>query len=255
MTRLKALIADDEPPMCEELQTLLQPDFDIVCVCHDGEQVLYMTAERRPDVVFLDIQMPGLNGLEVAQFFSRQEHPPLVVFVTAYSEFALPAFAVNAVGYILKPFDAADVQKIVRNLHHLISLSVSGETDAAGESQKPAGAPGIKKKFCAYAEDDRLEIIDIGRIKLVYAQNKAVYLRTIEDEVFMVKMTLQTIEQELDASRFFRCHRNCIVNIDQVKQLKAWFNRGYLLVLKGEQKLEIPVSRTFVKPLRDYIIF
>lgn len=255
MTRLKdvkVVIADDEKVMAEELQSLLleiYPDLIIVGMAHDGETALGLVKVGKPDIVFLDIQMPGMSGLEVAEKLAVMEEPPAVVFATAYDEYALTAFSVNAMDYILKPYDETDMARVMDKFERMIAkFSVKPRTG----SQKPAGG---ERKF-SLEKGDRLEIIGSDKIELVYAKDRLVYIKTLDGEVYRTKLTLQEFETKLPPARFFRCHRNYIVNVNQIKEIATWFNKGHILILQksGSGKAaEIPVGRAYASRLKEYI--
>lgn len=240
MEKMKALLVDDEVLMCSELQSLCEdfPGIEITGVCHDGNTALRMIEALRPDVVFLDVQMPGMGGLQVASSLYMKPGAPLIVFATAYDEYALKAFEVNAVDYLLKPFDERDVERVLRKIKSLLSGRM-----------KPSS---YVKKITA-ERGDRIEVIDNGRIQMIYAKDRLVYIQTLDGEVYNSRLSLQDFENRLDPARFFRCHRNYIVNMDQVKQIANWFNRGYLLILKGDRNVEVPVSRIYTRRLKEYV--
>ncbi|CAA7601445.1 Two component system, signal transduction response regulator [Acididesulfobacillus acetoxydans] len=254
MKRLRALIADDEEIMGEALAQLLRqmPDIEVSGVCHDGDEALDLIGKTKPDIAFLDIRMPGLTGIEVAEILKRKEDSPAVVFVTAYDEFALKGYEVDALDYILKPFERADIERVLRKIrkHRLRRLPDVPETGF--EAAPPLNAH--PEKFCAY-DGETMIILDSQTIRLFYAEGGEVFLLTESGERFMLKQTLQEIEQKLDDRRFFRCHRNYIVNMDFVKKITPGFNRGYLLTLQGEKSVEVPVSRAHTKALEQYIYF
>lgn len=255
MTRLKdvkVVIADDEKVMAEELQSLLleiYPDLIIVGMAHDGETALSLVKTGKPDIVFLDIQMPGMSGLEVAEKLAVMEEPPAVVFATAYDEYALKAFSVNAMDYILKPYDESDMTRVMGKFERMLAkFSVKPRT----ESQRLAGG---ERKF-SLEKGDRMEIIGSDKIELVYAKDRLVYIKTLDGEVYRTKLTLQEFEAKLPVARFFRCHRNYIVNVNQIKEIATWFNKGYILILQklgAGKAAEIPVGRAYAARLKEYI--
>lgn len=258
MTRLKGVkvvIADDEKLMALELQALLLElyfDLQIVGVAHDGETALELVETCKPDIAFLDIQMPGMTGLEVAKRLIAGEEPPVVVFATAYDEYALKAFAVNAMDYILKPYDEADIRRVMEKFEKLLAgSSVKPKLNINKESLKPDRI----RKF-SLEKGDRMEIIDSDKIELIYAKDRLVYIKTLDGEIYRTKLTLQEYEVKLPAEHFFRCHRNYIVNVNQIKEIATWFNKGYILILKQNaagKGQEIPVGRAYAAKLREYI--
>ncbi|MDF2568461.1 MAG: response regulator receiver domain protein [Sporomusa sp.] len=252
---VKVVIADDEKLMAEELRSLLlelYPDLCIVGVAHDGETALQLVKSYRPAIAFLDIQMPGMTGLEVAEQLIACEESPVLVFATAYDEYALKAFAVNALDYILKPYDEVEVERVMKKFEKILAgTTVKAPTSRNKEVPKATGT----RKF-SVEKGDRMEIIDSDKIELVYAKDRLVYIKTIEDETYRTKLTLQEFEGKLPADRFFRCHRNYIVNVNQIKEIANWFNKGYLLILQKTMNgkgLEIPVGRAYATRLKEYI--
>lgn len=252
--KLKAFIVDDEVIMCEALSRLLQqmPDFEVAGVYHAGDDALPMIEKLKPDLVFLDIRMPGLSGIEMAEILRQEEDSPAIVFVTAYDEFALKGYEVDALDYILKPFEQADIERVLRKMRKR-QLRRAPEVSEAGLEQM------VKlnihpQKFCAY-DGESMIILDSQTIQLFYAEGGEVFLLTVAGERYLLKQTLQEVEQKLDDQRFFRCHRNYIVNMDFVKRISPGFNRGYLLTLQGKKSMEVPVSRAHTKALEQYIYF
>jgi DNA-binding LytR/AlgR family response regulator len=253
MEKIRVLIVDDEKLMCEELQCLIgqHPDATVVGICHNGEDALRMTAQNQPDLIFLDIEMPGLNGLEVAARLAKCELQPVIVFATAFDQFALQAFAVNAVDYILKPFDDQDVERVMQKAKRLLASRATGRKMPELPEVRQVGKVPTRK-FSA-EKDNRLEIIDSSSIQLIFARDRMVFIRTVDGQIYNTRLSLQDFEVRLDEQLFFRCHRNYIVNVDQIQQILTWFKRGYLLLLKGKEKVEVPVSRAYTKKLREYI--
>ena len=253
MRKITIMIVDDELLMCEELQCQLElyPEVEILAVCHNGEEALAKAAELRPDVMFLDIQMPGITGLNVADVLSRQTSPPRVIFLTAHDEYALKAFAVDALDYVLKPFDEHDIKRVISKLQKLFGVLHTREEP---EPAAPDRAKDYMRKFCVH-RGARLEVLEQEQIQLIYAKDRLVFIQTAEGASHLIKSTLNELATKLDPKYFMRCHRNYIVNVDQIQSLENWFNRGYLLILKGKAKTEVPVSRQYVRYLKEYLEF
>lgn len=254
MKKLKVIIVDDEIIMCGALQHELEkyPNIEVLAMYHDGDEALQGIIHHNPDIVFLDIRMPGLNGLEVAAELDKKENPPAVVFVTAYDDCALKSYDVNALDYILKPFDADDIDRVLRKMRRFHIMDTPEPTPKNCLPQN--NAEFRPQKYCTY-RDDVMEIISSDSIKLFYIEAGEVFALTADDKKFAMKQALQDIEQKADPQHFFRCHRNYIVNVNYIKQISPWFNRGYLLKLGGEKTTEVPVSRSNVKKLEKYIQF
>ncbi|HWR38537.1 MAG TPA: LytTR family DNA-binding domain-containing protein [Patescibacteria group bacterium] len=254
MKTLKAVVVDDEPVMARLLERLLARHADI-CVAgtaHDGDEALQLIAVEKPDIVFLDIQMPGKNGMEVAAVLDRDTDGPMVVFVTAHDEFAMRAFAVNALDYVLKPFDEEDVDRVLRKLRKNRLRAVR---ELAGEppAPKPATAASRWPRKVGIPVEDKMVIVPVQEIQYICAEDRMVFVHMQDGECYPVKQTLQEWERKLNPDQFLRCHRNFIVNMEQVMQVSPWFNRGCLLTLHGDGRVEIPVSRVNVKRLEEYM--
>lgn len=253
MEKIKVLIVDDEVIMAEELACLLSQHncLQIMGIYHDSELVWQKIGEQQPDVVFLDIRMPELSGIELARRFINSKKPPAIIFSTAYDSYAIQAFQVNALDYILKPFDEKDIQRVVNKLQKYFFNDI-----AVAKEQNAETADNYllySRKFTVDTGSS-MNILDANDIQMVYAKDRMVFIQTIGGKNYKAKSTLQEFESRLDPKHFFRCHRNYIVNIDQIKAILSWFNRGYLLTMKDE-KTEIPVSRAYVNKLREYIQF
>lgn len=243
MKKIRTLLVDDEPLMCQELQVLLEeyPDIEVVNACHDSQDALEQIMTLKPDLVFLDIQMPGKSGLQIAKSMSRLPHIPLLVFATAYQNYAMDAFNVNAVDYILKPFDESDIDRAINKVRRFC-------TDYSPSIQpRPL-------KLSAEA-NDRLEIINQQDIQVIYTENRSILIQMRDGRTLSGKMSLQEYEDLLDPHMFCRCHRGHIVNVQCIERLDSWFNRGYILTLSGAKPHDVPVSRIYVKNLKQFIQF
>lgn len=250
MKKYRVLIIDDERLICDEIALLLNeccPEAEVIGCCYDGKAAFSLIAKEQPDIIFLDIHMPEITGLTLAELINSLPHPPFIVFCTAYSEFALEAFQVNAVGYIMKPLDEKDIRRVMDKINHLTEASEHNEPEAQTSRS-------YSRKF-AIEFDDKHHILDVSEIQMIYAENRHVFVRTIDGKVWRCRQTLQDFENKLDPQQFIRCHRNFIVNLECIEQFTAWFNRGYLLKLRGKIPGEAPVSRNYVPALRKHIQF
>lgn len=255
MVAIKVLVADDEPIMADELSDLVaEAGGQVVGVAHSGHEALSLAKKTQPDLLFLDIKMPDMDGLAVARRLAALPHPPTVVFATAYDEYALQAFSVNALDYVLKPFDEGDINRVLDKYRKIFATLPASFPKGVSPSM-----PSWSHKF-SVESNDRGEIIDSSQIAVIYAKDRQVFIRTIPGKTYRTKLTLQEFEHCLDPHKFFRCHRNYIVNVDVIKQIIPWFNRGYMLVLSGSrdrggETLQIPVSRFYVRNLKEHILF
>lgn len=270
---LRAVLVDDEQLAREELGYLLDQTGGIVVVgqAANGTDALAAIGDERPDLVFLDVQMPGLTGFEVARRLLSAGDGPEIVFVTAYDQHAIEAFEVNAVDYLLKPVDPSRLDMALQRVRRRIGDARRGDIEAAaidvgtGEGTAGVSAVQIEKlvELVAARQNrrDRLAIKVGERFMLVQADE--VIFASLADETLTVATsqyvghsnyrTLDELQARLDPGVFWRVHRSHLVNINKIKEIVPWFSRNYILRMKDEKGTEIPVSRTQTRRLREYL--
>ena len=260
MSEIRALVVDDEQLAREELCFLLGESggVDIAGQASDGVGALRLAGELKPDVVFLDVQMPGLTGFEVARRLLVTDSPPELVFVTAFDQHAIDAFAVNAVDYVLKPVDAERLSQTLDRLRTRLS-------SRAGTARLPLSPDDLEKVIEAVqARQGRREQIAIRTgDKFILVQAEEVVHASLVDEAIVVATqsmygtsnyrTLDELQTRLDPAVFWRVHRSHLVNITKIKEIVPWFSRNYLLKMKDPKTTEIPVSRAQTRRLREYL--
>lgn len=241
---IRALIVDDEFPARAELRFRLSkyPDVEVIGEAATAREALQLVEALEYDVVFLDVQMPGLNGIEVARRLRQRERAPRVVFVTAYDEYALEAFAARAVDYLLKPFDDDRLAETVQRLRE-------------GERGAPPAGPRRGEGSLALAwvpteKEGKTIPVAVEDIVFITAEGDNVFVQTAT-ETLRTRFTLQVLADRLPAERFFRCHRSFLVNIYQVKEIIPYFNGTYLLGMKDRAHTKVPVSRGNAKRLKQ----
>jgi DNA-binding LytR/AlgR family response regulator len=256
---LRALVVDDEQLAREELCFLLGQagDVDIVGEAGDGVGALRLAGELRPDVLFLDVQMPGLTGFEVARRLMDAELLPQLVFVTAFDQYAIDAFSVNAVDYLLKPVDAERLdQTLDRVRRRLASEHAARLSLAPADLEKVIDAVQARR-----GRRDQLAIRANERFVLVQA-DEVIHASVVDDAIVVVTnlvsgtsnyRTLDELQTRLDPAVFWRVHRSHLVNITKIKEIVPWFSRNYLLRMKDPKGTEIPVSRAQTRRLREYL--
>jgi len=266
---ISVVIADDEPLARDELKYLLQQceDIEIVGEATQGAEALEKILELKPDVAFLDIHMPKLDGLTVARKLLEVDQSLIVVFATAYDQHAIQAFEVNAIDYLLKPFDEERVLKTVERIRQSvrnIKNDLQKETlnnSLMGLLEKMAGKSvsavtgqlqGPKISKIAVQGEESVILIDPKDILYAYRENRDVFIKT-SNKVYLSKYTLQTLEEKLASYPFFHSHRSYLVNLNFVQELVPWFNGAYTLILNDEKRSEVPVSRAYVKALKDVL--
>jgi two-component system, LytTR family, response regulator len=233
---IRALIVDDEVHAREELAALLTETgaFDIVGSCSNGVEALKSIRRDRPQVAFLDIQMPGITGLEVVSMID-EEIMPIVVFVTAYDEYALKAFDENALDYLLKPVEKDRLRRTVVKLRKML-----------GERARPAySGPEIKRIPCTSL--NRIKLIDSADVEFVRSDVAGVYVVCGQGE-FYTDLALRVIEAR---AHFVRCHKQFLVNIDCVDEIVMQENQAALIQTRS--KKTVPVSRRYLKKIKELL--
>ncbi|WP_026695137.1 LytR/AlgR family response regulator transcription factor [Peribacillus kribbensis] len=245
---MKAFLVDDEPLARDELKYLLMRTKEIEIIGEAGSIADSLTQINvlKPDLVFLDIDLSGDSGLELAERIQQMDWEPAVVFATAYDEYALQAFELNAFDYLLKPFDE---DRIRQTLNKIQSLKTIGAARIAPASQthKEQGTG----KF-AVASDERIVLVDISSIVYIATDEGKTLIKTLDSE-YKAADTLTAVEKKLSPNRLVRVHRSYLVNLDHIAEIEPWFNSTYNLIMKDHSK--VPVSRTYVKDLRTLIGF
>ncbi len=235
--RTKAVIIDDESPICDEIEYLLgqHPDIEVCAKFANCVDALIFILEKKPELVFLDVSMPGMSGLEMAQKLSSMSKPPYIVFITAHAEHAVDAFATPAVGYITKPVTE---EKLAAALTKVRNLSSKTTTEKSAQIAKVCVLAGGK-------------IVPVNKsdIVFIYVKDKDVFVRTRAGE-FSAMLTLQEFDNLLTEANFLRIHRQYIINMDEILEITPWFHGSYLLRMNDANKQEVPVSRNRVKHLK-----
>jgi two-component system LytT family response regulator/two-component system response regulator LytT len=251
---LRAVLVDDEQLARDELGYLLGQvgGVDIIGEAGNGVEALTTIDRLQPDVVFLDVQMPGLTGFEVARSLLDKRAPSHIIFVTAYDQHAIEAFEVNAVDYLLKPVDPIRLETAVDRARRRI------ETDRPLNDQLEKIVQLVAER---QSRRERLAI-KVGERFLLVQSEEIVYASLADEGIMVVTnqhagtsnyRTLDELQTRLDPSVFWRVHRSHLVNINKIKEIVPWFSRNYILRMKDAKSTEIPVSRTQTRRLRDYL--
>ena len=260
MTPLRVLVVDDEQLARDELCFLLGEvgGVEILGQATDGIQALRMAGDLRPDLVFLDVQMPGLTGFEVARRLIEADVVSQLVFVTAFDQYAIDAFGVNAVDYVLKPIDADRLElTLARARTRLASRQAAKMPLTPEDLERVVEAVQARQG----GRRDQLAVRTGERFVLVQA-DEVIHASLIDEGIVVVTSTvtgtsnyrtLDELQTRLDPAVFWRVHRSHLVNITKIKEIVPWFSRNYLLKMKDPKATEIPVSRSQTKRLREYL--
>ena len=238
---IRTLIVDDEPFARQRLRELcaLENDIELVGECEHGSEAVQKAQALKPDLVLLDVQMRGINGFDVLERLT--EHVPLVVFVTAFEEYASDAFDVHAVDYLVKPFDRARFQQAIDRVRQRMADESgrelrTGIASAVREAMHSVGgAMATPVKRIVADKDDRIVFIDPADIDCVEASRNYVCIR-VGKESYRLRCTMQQAEQMLDQARFLRIHRSIIINTLKIKEMERWFHGEYVITLASGQR-------------------
>jgi two-component system LytT family response regulator/two-component system response regulator LytT len=256
---LRVLVVDDEQLAREELCFLLGQSggIEIAGQASDGVQALRLCGELEPDLLFLDVQMPGLTGFEVARRLIEAEILPQLVFVTAFDQYAIEAFTVNAVDYLLKPVDPDRLEQALdRARRRMVSEQAARLPLSPQDLERVIDAVQARQ-----GRRGQIAIRAGERFVLVQA-DEIVYASLVDETIVVVTntvsgtsnyRTLDELQARLDPSVFWRVHRSHLVNITNIKEIVPWFSRNYILKMKDPKATEIPVSRSQTKRLREYL--
>jgi two-component system, LytTR family, response regulator len=255
---IRTLIVDDELFARQRLRELCAQDGALAVVgeCTHGAEALQESERLKPDLVLLDVQMRGANGFEVLRRLSEGP-PPLVVFVTAYEDYALSAFEVDAVDYLLKPFDRPRFQqalaRVRHRLHHTDSARLRSEladvVRGALAHATPPASPGPLRRIVA-ERDERLTFIDPQDIDSVEADRNYIAIR-VGREAYRLRSTLHQAEAMLDRGCFLRIHRSVIVNTLKIRDMERWFHGEYVITLKNGQRFTS--GRSYRRQIQAYL--
>jgi len=252
---LRAVVADDEQPAREELCFLLGQIEDVTVVgqADNGVSALEVISAVEPNVAFLDIQMPGLTGFEVANLLLQNASPsPWVVFVTAYDQYAIEAFEVNAVDYLLKPVEQRRLDQAVERLRRRFSTGQARD-ERIDHLVRLMADRGRRRDQLAIKVGDRFLLVQADDVIHASVDGDTIEVATAQVAGTSNYRTLDELQARLDPDLFWRVHRSHLVNINKIKEIVPWFSRNYMLRMKDAKGTEIPVSRAQTKRLRDYL--
>ena len=254
-TPLRVFLVDDEPLALKRLARLLKATgrVEVIGTTTDPEAALEFLGSDRFDAVFLDIQMPGLNGFEL---LSRLDSQPLVVFTTAFDQYALRAFEVNSIDYLLKPIESEQLDRAINKIERLRGTGAAPELRGVVEQLAAAfraNIPAYPERIASRA-GERVQFIDLARVTHFQARDKLTYAVT-SDKSFVVDSTIAQLEQRLDPRGFIRIHRATLLNLTYVDEIHSWFAGGVIVRLKDEKRTELPVARDRVRALKRLLGF
>ncbi|HVO58870.1 MAG TPA: response regulator [Dongiaceae bacterium] len=258
---INTLIIDDEKPARDELAFLLKgfPEIHLIAQGKNGLEAVNLIKEHAPDLVFLDVQMPGLDGFGVLQqLVERKMKVPHVVFATAFDHYAVQAFDVNAVDYVLKPFDKARIAKAIQRARR----EIESETSPAEKLEElvtrlgavhQAGSKPVATSLSKVLVNSQQRLLLVDAEDMIFATIDAGSITIVSRDVEGTSnyRTLEELEEALGSESFWRPHRSYLVNIHHIKEVVPWFKSSYMLKMDDKKHSEVPVSRQQTKRLRE----
>jgi two-component system, LytTR family, response regulator len=247
---IRALIVDDEPVACELLQWMLNqdPEVKLVGACGDGRAALAAIREKKPDLVFLDVQMPGLDGFAVLSDLKKEEIPYLI-FVTAYDSYAVRAFDVQAIDYLLKPFN----QRRFRRALNRAKERIQGDLELRPSNQKSPPTELPERRFKERLEikaEGRIHYLPVTDILWIEAADQYAHVHCAEGS-YLIRVTMGWLERYLDPALFVRIHRSIIVSVRQIREAALDREKGPSLILRDGKELKI--SRRRISSFRKVV--
>jgi len=246
---IRVMVVDDEAFARERMVKLIasDPELEVVAQAANGVEAMRLLEEHSVDVLFLDIDMPGKNGIEVALELADQKTPPRVVFVTAHNEFAVKAFEAHAIDYVLKPFDPERLRKSFERVKEAIKLKqpIGEKLAAFGDDY----AAKVRKIVGRRPNSKERVLIDPSDVFYFHA-HLALVSAYLGDKEWSVTLTLDELERSLDPAHFARSHRAYIVNLSKVEKVVPMFNENYELILKDQARTHIPLARRNAKEFK-----
>jgi len=254
--KITALIVDDEQTARDELAFLLKgfPDLEVLGQGKNGVEAVNLIRELNPQVTFLDVQMPGLDGFGVIKkLLEKRIRLPYFVFATAYDNYAVQAFEVNALDYLLKPIAKPRLEKAIAKLRRMIETAASTYDKLDRLVQMMEERPAAQKNKLVVKTQGRLFLVDAEEIIFASIEDGVISIFTRELEGISNFRTVEELQGNLDPKVFWRVHRSYLVNVNHIKEVVPWFKSSYQLKMQDRKQTEIPVSRAQTRKLRELL--
>jgi DNA-binding LytR/AlgR family response regulator len=252
---IQAVVVDDEQLAREELCYMLDQvgGVEVIAQAGNGVEAISIIERFTPEVIFLDVQMPGLNGFEVAHRLIQNGRSPNIIFVTAFDRHAIEAFEVNAVDYLLKPVETSRLEQALEKARKRVAAAEAPLNDQLERLVQLMAERQNKRERLAVKVGERFLLVQADEIIYASLTDDSINIVTNQFAGTSNFRTLDELQARLDPGIFWRVHRSHLVNINKVKEIVPWFSRNYILRMKDPKATEIPVSRAQTKRLREYL--
>jgi two-component system, LytTR family, response regulator LytT len=243
---ITAILVDDERLAREELEFLLRdyPEVEVAAVVENGIQALEVIEKLEPDLVFLDVQMPGLDGLGIIRRLQEKQIPlPFFVMATAYDQYAIEAFRLEAVDYLLKPIEKNRLELTIGRVKRYLAEQAPAE---------PASAGTPRSKLVLRSQNKNL-MVDVADLIYATIDDGLITITTTSMEGESTYKTIEELQSDLDPDQFWRVHRSYLVNLNRIAEVIPWFHSSLMLRMTDKKGTEVPVSRSQAKRLRAYL--
>lgn len=249
---MRILIAEDEEHTRAELKYLLEKLEPAATILEtdDGIETLEVIAQEAIDVLFLDVNMPGKDGLKVAAEILNKPNAPLIVFATAYNQHAIKAFELAAVDYVVKPYRESRLAQTLERLRQTLSQREALDTKNQAVAKYIDSQKSIHKLW-AMRDEDVAVLLDFKEILFFEADDKRVNAKILSGDRWQVRYTMRELEERLISNGFARTHKSYLVNLEHVREIEPWFSGSYLLRMNDQARSKVPLSRQFAKQLKE----
>jgi len=250
---LSTVVVDDEQLACDELSYLLRdfPEVEVIATGSNGFEAMELIRKMEPDLVFMDVNMPGPDGMSVVrQLREKGVELPHIIFVTAYDQYAVEAFRLEALDYLLKPVDKVRLAESIERARRAAQERKAPELPGAGTGAAPAQQTAPRSKLAVRC-NNRHFIVDANDVIYATIDNGLITLVTTTLEGHSNYRTIEDLQAALDRDQFWRVHRSYLVNINRIKEVVPWFKSSYQLRMDDKKHTEVPVSRVQTRRLRE----
>ena len=247
MMELRALIVDDEYPAREEIRYQLK-DYDNIRIVGEAatvDEAFSLIKALDYELIFLDINFPSGNGIDLGLEIRSLKNPPQIIYITAYEEYAVKAFDVNAIDYILKPIEPEKLRRAIERVEHALDVNESITLE-----QVPEAGPASSVSRISAEKNGNIKLLDLNEIYFAYSEDSYIFIKTFDD-VMITRYTMTGLEEKLAEKNFFRAHRCYLINLDKIKEISPMFKGACMLIMSDKGNSQIQVSRRKAGELKE----